>query len=129
MPAPIAFTAKQLGDIAARVNGFTEHRRACAKMGVPTTPNSFRCRFPSGHRGTIVWEEAKLSKRLLERNDGKPVWRYVVYLDATIETDDHPEPDDAMVITLPHGKDRASLEGAVNTAVLHALADPSARQK
>lgn len=126
MPAPIAFTVKQLGDIAARIDGFTEHRRACSKMGVPTTPDSFSCRFPSGHRGTVVWERAVLSAKALERNGGKPVYRYVVYLDATIETDAHPKPETAMVIDLPHGKDRASLEGAANTAVLHALANPTA---
>lgn len=123
MPAPIAFTVKQLGDIAARIDGFTEHRRACAKMNVPTTPDSFTCRFPSGHRGTVVWEQAVLSAKALERNGGKPVWRYVVYLDATVDTTAHPKPETAMVIDLPHGKDRASLEGAANTAVLHALAN------
>lgn len=83
MPAPVSFTPRQLGQIASRLDGFTETRRANEKMRVPSTPDRFSCRFPCGHSGTVVWEQAPLSKAAAARNGGKPVYRYVVYLDAT----------------------------------------------
>lgn len=86
MPAPISFTPRQLGQIASRLDGFTEARRANEKMRVPSTPDSFVCRFPCGHTGKVVWEQAPLSKAAAARNGGKPVYRYVVYLDATQRT-------------------------------------------
>ncbi|MFG2276959.1 hypothetical protein ACGFNY_45290 [Streptomyces chartreusis] len=87
MPAPVSFTPRQLGQIASRLDGFTEARRANDKMGVPSTPDRFVCRFPCGHTGTVVWEQAPLSKGAAARNGGKPVYRYVVYLDAAQRTD------------------------------------------
>lgn len=87
MPAPVSFTPRQLGQIASRLDGFTEARRANEKMRVPSTPDSFVCRFPCGHTGKVVWEQAPLSKAAAARNGGKPVYRYVVYLDAVQRTD------------------------------------------
>lgn len=81
MPAPDALTPRQLRTIADRVESLTKSRIDNQAMGVPTTPDTFECRFPSGHWGTVTWTEAPLSSaRARERNGGRPVHRYVVEL-------------------------------------------------
>ncbi|MDX3044092.1 hypothetical protein PV383_44070 [Streptomyces caniscabiei] len=81
MPVEPYLTPRQLRTIADRVEQLTKARLNNAAMGVPTTPNRFECRFPSGHRGTVTWLDAPLtSVKARERNDGQPVWRYVVQL-------------------------------------------------
>lgn len=81
MPAPAHLTPRQLRTIADRVEQLTTARLNNQAMGVPTTPNRFECRFPSGHRGTVTWAEAQLtSAAATARNNGRPVSRYVVEL-------------------------------------------------
>lgn len=90
MPVSRSLTPRQLRTIADRVEQLTKARLNNAAMGVPTTPDEFECRFPSGHRGTVRWEEAPLtSVKARERNEGKPVHRYVVEL--------HPVPADIVL--------------------------------
>jgi len=81
VPVDDSLTPRQLRTIADRVEQLTKARHDNQAMGVPTTPDRFDCRFPSGHRGTVTWTEAPLtSARARERNGGKPVHRYVVEL-------------------------------------------------
>jgi hypothetical protein len=81
VPVDPALTPRQLRIIADRVEQLTKARVNNAAMGVPTTPDTFGCRFPSGHRGTVQWAEAPLtSASARERNGGKRVFRYVVLL-------------------------------------------------
>lgn len=88
MPTPDSLTPRQLRTIADRVESLTKARIDNQAMGVPTTPDSFDCRFPSGHRGTVTWTEAPLSSaRARERNGGQPVRRYVVELHAPTGSD------------------------------------------
>ncbi|MDX2948881.1 hypothetical protein [Streptomyces caniscabiei] len=88
MPVEPYLTPRQLRTIADRVEQLTTARLNNAAMGVPTTPNRFECRFPSGHRGTVTWLDAPLtSVKARERNDGKPVWRYVVQLHTPVYED------------------------------------------
>lgn len=90
MPVARSLTPRQLRTIADRVEELTKARLNNTAMGVPTTPDRFECRFPSGHRGTVRWEEAPLnSVKARERNAGKPVHRYVVEL--------HPVPADVVL--------------------------------
>lgn len=81
MPVDRSLTPRQLRTIADRVEQLTKARLNNTAMGVPTTPDRFECRFPSGHRGTVRWEAAPLtSVKSRERNEGTPVYRYVVEL-------------------------------------------------
>jgi len=81
VPVDDSLTPRQLRTIADRVEQLTKARHDNQAMGVPTTPDRFDCRFPSGHRGTVTWTEAPLtSARARERNGGKAVHRYVVEL-------------------------------------------------
>lgn len=87
MPAPRTLTPRQLRTIADRVERLTKARLDNEAMGVPTTPDTFDCRFPSGHRGTVTWEAADLTSATARvRNHGQPVRRYVVELHDPTET-------------------------------------------
>lgn len=90
---PVAsLTPRQLRTIADRVEALTKARHDNQAMGVPTTPDVFDCRFPSGHRGTVTWTEASLSSATARaRNGGQPVYRYVVELhdDTATGGDEH----------------------------------------
>jgi hypothetical protein len=100
MPVDRSLTPRQLRTIADRVEQLTTARLNNTAMGVPTTPDQFECRFPSGHRGTVRWEEAPLtSVKARERNAGKPVHRYVVEL--------HPVPTSTQGMTLELNMDGA----------------------
>lgn len=89
MPVDNSLTPRQLRTIADRVEALTKARIDNQAMGVPTTPDRFECRFPSGHRGTVTWTHAELtSARARERNGGKPVYRYVVDLHAPAVSDE-----------------------------------------
>lgn len=91
MPVDPGMTPRQLRTIADRVEQLTKARVNNAAMGVPTTPDRFECRFPSGHRGTVTWTEAPLtSAKARERSAGQPVFRYVVQLH-------QPDPGDTVV--------------------------------
>lgn len=93
MPVDPNLTPRQLRTIADRVEQLTKARLNNAAMGVPTTPDRFECRFPSGHRGTVQWAEAPLnSVKARERSAGQPVFRYVVKLHT-------PDPD--VVVDFP----------------------------
>lgn len=92
MPAQASLTPRQLRTIADRVEALTKARVDNQAMGVPTTPDRFDCRFPSGHRGTVTWTEAPLtSARARERNGGSPVHRYVVELHTLTDQPDAAE--------------------------------------
>nr|WP_173294459.1 hypothetical protein [Streptomyces sp. FR1] len=81
MPVEPYLTPRQLRTIADRVEALTKARINNQDMGIPTTPNRFECRFPSGHRGTVTWLDAPFtSAAARDRNGGKPVFRYVVQL-------------------------------------------------
>ncbi|MBP5918815.1 hypothetical protein F3K34_44365 [Streptomyces sp. LBUM 1486] len=103
MPVDDNLTPRQLRIIADRVEQLTKARHDNQAMGVPTTPDRFVCRFPSGHRGTVTWTEAPLSSaRARERNGGKAVHRYVVQLH-TPQRPTPEAPDEAAQITSEHG--------------------------
>lgn len=95
MPVDPTLTPRQLRMIADRVEALTKARHNNQAMGVPTTPDRFECRFPSGHRGTVQWTEAPLtSAQARQRNGGKSVFRYVVQLHDL-------RPDDVQVTLSP----------------------------
>ena len=73
------YTARQLRTIADRLEGLTKARQSNETMGVPTTPDHFPARFPSGHQGGVVWEQAGLTSAAA-RERGEAPWRYVVDL-------------------------------------------------
>lgn len=104
MPVDASLTPRQLRIIADRVEALTKARVDNTAMGVPTTPDRFECRFPSGHRGTVTWTEAPVSSATARaRNGGRPVHRYVVALHDTPQT----EPGTATVAELPKPTDEA----------------------
>ena len=73
------YTARQLRTIADRLEGFTKARQANEAMGVPTTPDTFPARFPSGHLGVVAWQQAGLTSAAA-RERGEAPYRYVVDL-------------------------------------------------
>jgi hypothetical protein len=89
VPISPAYTPRQLRTIADRVEALTKARHNNQAMGVPTTPDRFDCRFPSGHRGTVAWTQAELtSERSRDRNGGRTVHRYTVELEQPAVSDD-----------------------------------------
>lgn len=115
MPVPPYLTPRQLRTIADRVEQLTKARLDNAAMGVPTTPNRFECRFPSGHRGTVTWTEADLTSAAARmRNAGRPVARYVVEIH---------QPDTSDTVTSEHGPETVTLHDG-GMAVIKLDMDP-----
>lgn len=66
------FTTRELRVVAAILDGLNKARATNARLGVPTTPDVFTARFPTGHVAVLRWTEGVQSpdpkrRRVLER--------------------------------------------------------------
>ncbi|WP_055692998.1 hypothetical protein [Streptomyces prasinopilosus] len=65
-------TTRELRVIAAILDGLNKARTLNTRMGVPTTPDAFPARFPTGHVFVLRWTEGVQSsdpkrKRIIEQ--------------------------------------------------------------
>jgi hypothetical protein len=55
------FTTRELRSVAAILDGLNKARATNARLGVPTTPDVFPARFPTGLVAVLRWTEAARS--------------------------------------------------------------------
>jgi hypothetical protein len=99
-----SLTTRELRVIAAILDGLTKARTTNARMGIPTTPDTFTARFPNGFECVVRWvaglhSEDPKRQRVLERNarhrDG-----YLLDLGTT------PDTENAIALKDPQGAKR-----------------------
>lgn len=100
-----SLTTRELRVIAAVLDCLTKARTTNARMGIPTTPDVFTARFPTGFQAVVRWTPGLQSadhtrQRVLERcarhRDG-----YLLDLATT------PDPDNAVALQDPQGAKRS----------------------
>jgi hypothetical protein len=126
------FTTRELRSIAAILDGLNKARGHNTRMGVPTTPDVFTARFPTGLVAVLRWTEALHSDDPRQQRDLEHRARhragYVLDLDTT------PDPANAFPLQDPQPAKRHRTQlrevpiAEAATAVREAATNGSARR-